>query len=159
MAFRLEYVPRRVEIWRWYWQSWRRSLWKRHLGLFLFITILTCTLGRHQLSIGASTATAVTCCLIVVAVLVLYPQVMFKPQTRSLLMDASGLETAIGTLQVKRAWADIRTIVDDGGYVIITGTNGNPFIVPPRAFPSPAVRASFLLFARRSVQGGHRAVD
>jgi len=134
-------------------------LWKRHFGLLVFIAILVYIFGWYQLGAASSIRTTIICWLFVVTLMVLYPQMMFKPQSRLLIIDSDGLDTVIGTRRAKRTWGDIRSVADDGGYIIITGTNGNAFVVPPRAFPSPTARASFLSFAQRSVAARQGGVD
>jgi YcxB-like protein len=87
--------------------------------------------------------------MIVIGLMALYPQMMFKPQRRSLVMNASGLETSVGKHHARRPWSDIRSVKNADGYIILARTNGNAFIVPPRAFESPEMRDAFLSFARQ----------
>jgi hypothetical protein len=85
-----------------------------------------------------------------VAFTVLYPQLMFKPQLRTLVLDRDGLKTTIGTKSGARAWQELKSIEDVNEYLIITGKNGNTFIIPPRAFATPERRADFHSFAQSS---------
>ena len=83
----------------------------------------------------------------------LYPQLRFKPQVRTILLDSDGLRTTIGKKSATRSWRDLKSLDEDDGYLIITGKNGNAFIIPPRAFATPDSRAVFVSFARSFLKG------
>jgi hypothetical protein len=74
----------------------------------------------------------------------LYPQVAFKPQERTLIVDESGVKTTIGSKTATRAWREIMEVGDDGEAVVLVVETGNAFIVPARAFRDDAQRQEFL---------------
>lgn len=95
-------------------------------------------------------ALAAGCGLLSILWMPLYPQLMFKPQTRVLEVSQDGVSTTIGRCSARRSWREIRSVSQDGDYVILSCHNGNAFIVPPRAFQSADDRQTFLTFARRA---------
>jgi hypothetical protein len=125
---------------------WRQQLWKIHAVLFVALAggffMLADNPGplRAFVSIALGAAT--------VAFMTLYPQLRFKSQMRTILMDEDGLKTTIGKKSAARSWSDLKSIDDEEGYLIVTVKNGNAFIIPPRAFTTPEARADFCLFAR-----------
>jgi hypothetical protein len=88
--------------------------------------------------------------LAAISFLVLYPQLLFKPQERTLTLDERGVSTAIGRHSGSRSWAEISSIHEDGDYIVLRSKKGNAFIVPPRAFPTAEERTKFLAFAERA---------
>jgi len=83
-----------------------------------------------------------------VALFSLWPQIRFKPTVRTLTIDADGITTVIGAISGTRRWAEIRSIEQSEGAIVITGVNKNAFVVPERAFPDKNERQQFFELAR-----------
>ena len=88
---------------------------------------------------------------IAIGFLVLYTQIRFKPQMRTIVLDKEGLKTTIGKKSGSRSWKELKSVEEQSDDLIITGKNGNAFIIPPRAFSSAENRAAFLSFALSSI--------
>jgi len=74
----------------------------------------------------------------------LFPQLMFKPHTRVIVFDESGIQTRIGKKTGNVPWRDIENIEDDSETICIRGKNLNAFLVPRRAFQSQEHRTRVL---------------
>lgn len=138
-------------MWRWYWRSWRRTLWKIHLllGLAAFYLAYAMLHADRAPTPGSLAATALLA-LVPIAILILYPQLRFKPELRTLTADEEGLKTAIGRRTGTIPWSKIARIAEEDGYVILENRIGNALIIPPRAFESERVKAELLGLARQS---------
>ncbi|MCL2715164.1 MAG: YcxB family protein [Alphaproteobacteria bacterium] len=149
--FRIEYASRREELWWWYRKMWRRRFWKLHALCFcvvaatVFLFVDGSSQGRAMLCLGWG-ATAVV-------FMVVYPQLLFKPQMRIILVDEDGLKTTIGRKSGVRTWSELTSVEDEAGYLIVTCTIGNAFVIPPRAFATHEMRAHFASFLRSRVTG------
>ncbi len=147
----ITYNSLRSEVWTHYWRLWKQRLWRVHASLFL--TIAACALivlaDGHQPT-TTTVVIAFGCGLLPCVVLALYPLAWFKPQVRTLKIDHAGLETWIGKLHAAVAWRDVAAISDRDDQIVIARTNGNAFLVPRRAFATPADRAAFLTMARQA---------
>jgi hypothetical protein len=153
MTFRVQYASRQREIWAWYWRAWRQRLWKSHLLIFLIAAVTTglCVQGNNQLS-PMSILLGLVGGLVSVLFLLMYPQLMFKPQVRTLEVSQRGISTTIGRRSARRSWTEVQSVSEDEGNIIILGRNGNAFVVPPRAFASTDERQRFLSFAHSAVE-------
>jgi len=151
MNFELRYASRREEIWRWYWGAWRRKTWRVHALVLATIVVWVWVLAPAGASLASMGLSALLWSVLAMAVLVGWPQLRFKPQERTLRVDAEGLETWIAGRSGRRKWSQIRSIFEEGGAVVLETVTGNAFVVPDRAFSSPDERASFVAFAKRSV--------
>lgn len=78
----------------------------------------------------------------------LWPQIRFKPAVRTLTIDVDGITTVVGAISGSRRWAEIRSIEQSQGTIVITGLNNNAFVVPERAFPDNIERQQFFESAR-----------
>jgi hypothetical protein len=148
MEFSVRYESRRNEVWRWYWRAWRRGLWKTHAVVFSIIALAT------SLAVYGHVPTDVRGCALVCAVgfvpligFVIWPVIMFKPQTRTLAVDERGIATTIGILNKTLPWHEIGDVQEHKGSVVITGRNQNAFIVPARAFGSTQAMLEFQNYA------------
>lgn len=160
MRFELEYSSRRSEVMKLYWRSWRRGLWKIQARIFAGVAAgLLLVLRLSGVSTGYAIAAALLGGLISIAWLPLFPLWKFKPQRRTLTVDAEGLKSTIGDQSGERRWSDFAGVAEVDGAIMLVGTNGNAFIVPPRAFPSDAMRLDFLAFVRRSVAAGREGAS
>jgi len=139
----LHYKSNRAEVWRWYWRSWAmlNGLWRYHalfftLGAGLILQMLA---NRHALSptdLGWSALAG----LAVVAGFVLWPQIAFKADERTLTLDSAGFRTCIGKLNGEVPWTDIKSVERDDQTINITRKNLRAMLVPRRAFNSDAER-------------------
>ncbi len=76
----------------------------------------------------------------VVALMILYPQLRFKPQLRTLVIDEKGLQTTIGKKNGVRMWREIASIEETSDRVIVTTRSMNAFLIPTSAFASEEAR-------------------
>lgn len=149
MRITVTYSSLRREIWSHYVHLWKQALWRVHLKLFTAITVgLMLLLSIWHRPITISIAVAIAGGFLACILLALYPLARFKPQVRKLTIDDSGLETWIGTQHGSVGWHDVASIADQNDLIVILRTNGNAFVVPQRAFATPADRATFLTTAR-----------
>lgn len=147
----IQYSSRRHEVWAHYWRLWRQKLWRLHVGLFIVVALgLAVGLSGWHLSPVAIAVIAIPGGLLPCLILALYPLAMFKPQVRTLTIDRAGLTTSIGKLYGEVPWRNVEAIVDQLELIIIRRTNGNAFVIPARAFASPAERTAFLSAARET---------
>ena len=126
----LSYSSSRSAVARWYWQSLRRN--PRHL--FSWLACLAAAFYIGWTRSGQSVTTGFSAVLGVAVFLALYPQLRFKPQTRTLELRPDSIFTSIGKREKTLLWRDIARIERDGDSLVITGRSGNAFIVPPSAF-------------------------
>ncbi len=144
----VRYRTTRKEIWRFYWQQWRRRLWIYWLAFAVAIEI---AFQRSLLQFNAHDAVGGTVTVGIVWLgLLIYPQLNFKPKERVLTIDKDGVHTTIGKESGVRTWREIASILDrdDAIYIIVAKTM-NAFVVPQRAFGSAAERMNFLESAKR----------
>ena len=141
-AITVTYASRRDEVARFYWASWKRQLWVFHLIVLVAIIVMgTALRWPIIMTIGAGAGA--------IGFFFLFPQLAFKPQTRTLTIDADGLRTKIGKKVGERAWREIAKIEESGGNIVMrVRASGNAFIVPPRAFAGEDERNAFLRAAQ-----------
>jgi hypothetical protein len=149
--YAVHYSSTRSEVWRWYWRSWfnPKGLWRVHVKLgLLSAVVFTAISGITPFSLSRFlliTGISIVGCVVLFP---LWPQVRFKPAERQLIIDPDGLKTNIGKISGECRWKDVRSIEDTNGAIVITGINGNAFIVPARGFTSEEAREEFLRAAR-----------
>ncbi len=140
------------EIWTWYWRAWRQRLWKSHLRIFAVFVILAYLILSYPATPSLATlAVPLVIAVIPIALLTLYPQVRFKPQTRTITIGTSGVTTVVGRKSGRISWKNIRSVTEERGYVVVEGSSGNAFIIPPRAFDTPETQATFVATAKERV--------
>jgi hypothetical protein len=152
----IRYSSRRAEVWNWYWRSWLKGLWLVHLAFAVAICAWAFAL-RGSASPEVSILRGLGTSALVVAAMVLYPQLMFKRQERTLIANEDGVRTTIGRRSGSKTWSEISSISEQQGYIILSSRKKNAFIVPPRAFGSDEERTDFLNFVKRAkaaVSGG-----
>lgn len=148
----IEYASRRGEIWIWYWKAWRQRLWKSHLRIFaIFAGLAYLFLSYPAPPSLATLAVPVAIGAVPVLLLILYPQLRFKPQTRTVTIGTSGITTVVGRKSGKISWKNIRSVTEDRGYILVQGSSGNAFIIPPRAFETDATRAELVAMMKERV--------
>jgi|SoiMethySBSTD1v2_1073268.scaffolds.fasta_scaffold00389_24 hypothetical protein len=148
MSFKVEYASERQEIWRWYWRTWRKEIWKIHMTMFLVVSgAVAFFLTRNAELSLSSVLVALVCGFLAVAWMPAYPILMFSSDKRSVEIDQDGISTTIGEDRFRRSWDDIRSISQEDGYVVLMGQKGSAFLIPPRAFQSEDEKQRFLSFA------------
>jgi hypothetical protein len=147
MTITLTYRSSRSEVWRWYARAWSRprGLWRVHLAFFVgTIALMLWQRSRTHRLEATDLAIALALGALGVAFLALWPQLRFKPQERVLTFDELGAHTVIGSRSGSVPWAEVATIEVDHDVIAITGTNGNAFLIPSRAFASDDERLTVL---------------
>src|SRR5689334_11167722 len=91
----VSYISSRREVWRWYWQQWRRRLWLYQL-LFVAAIVTTILVINGGKIDDRSMTTATALSVAALTFLIMFPQIMFKPRARTLTIDANGIRTTIG---------------------------------------------------------------
>ena len=148
MSFRVEYASQRTEVWKWYCRAWRRELWKFHAMVFGAVVVVVMFLRNGDAGPTLSSILiALACGVLSVAWMPLIPLLMFRPQVRSVEIDQDGISTTIEGEQSRRSWRDIETISEEDGYIVLLGTKGSAFLIPPRAFQTTDEQQRFLSFA------------
>lgn len=152
MAISISYASRRDEVWRWYWQAWRRGLWRTHLLIFaaVFWAAAVAIYGGIPNRLG-SFVILVLIGIVPLIGFVLFPMLKFKSQQRTLTVDNDGIETSIGSIQATIPWPEVTEVWVDGDYLVIERTNRNAFIVPARAFYDADSRVAFYEFIHSKV--------
>ncbi len=74
----------------------------------------------------------------------LYPQLMYKPQNRELIINKDEIVTTIGKISGSVKWNEIQNIITEKDKVIIRGEGVNSFLIPNYAFISPEQRIEFI---------------
>jgi hypothetical protein len=138
------YFSRRDEVWKRYWKLWRARLWKLHLLIFLALAVLS------DLLLFGGTPSSLEDWLVVgivalapLGMLIVHPQLRFKPQRRVLTIDDAGIATTLGERSGQVGWDEIAAIRDEGNLLVIERYNLNAFIIPRRAFSSDHERVEF----------------
>jgi hypothetical protein len=126
----LTYTSSRATIALWYWRSLRRNhrhglAWLGLLAWAYFVGSVVVDGGWRGGLLGA---------LVMLTVLALYPQIMFKPQLRTLELLPHEIRTSIGSKNKILAWSEVAHLEREDGFLIITGRTGNAFVIPPSAF-------------------------
>jgi len=156
----IAYSSTRREIATWYWYSLRRN--RKHLRawiLSLLAVSLLVFISERQ-SGTTSVLTAISVSLVAAVGLavffMLYPQLRFKPQERTLTIAPDGLSTTINTHSKSYRWTELASITEDHDHVYIGLTSVNAFVVPSRAFSSAERRQEFVRQCRvwRQAAGG-----
>jgi hypothetical protein len=153
MRFEIEYASRRREVWDWYWRFWRERGWKTHAVLFPTMSaaaLVGSYAGGHGKLAPTSLLLAPVFGLLSVLLMVVYPQVRFKPQMRRLEMGHEGISTTIGKQLGRRSWKEVLSVSEQDDRIVITA-RGGAFIVPARAFSSIEQRKAFLSFAQSAL--------
>ena len=150
MEITIKYKSSRGEIAHWYWRMWRNRLWKIHSAFILMIFFFFVTSEGHwPIRDFRFLEHAIFASLFLLIFLVLFPQVKFKPQIRTLTVDENGIKTVIGPKSGTVSWSEVIGIEDTSEYISIIGKTLNAFVVPRRAFQSDEDRNQFLETIRK----------
>ena len=154
MQYTLRYSSSRLEVMRLYARVWRRRLWKMHALLLVGATAGIGTLLAHDHPGPGAWLAGAGAGLLCIASLAAWPLAAFKGQERLLLVDAAGLRTTIGERTGALAWSEVAEISRTDDCVHIVRHNLNTFIVPLRAFASPAELDAFVHTTREWQRAG-----
>jgi hypothetical protein len=143
MALELSYASQRSEVWTAYVKRWKAVLWKYHLAFVVLSAVFVASLAGFPATVTAWSK-GVALGLFICGIFALWPQIKFKPQTRSIRFDQEGFSTGIGSLTGKVSWTDVASIEDETKLVLIVGKNQNVMVIPDRAFFPPSARYVFL---------------
>ena len=150
MPILVDYELRRREVWTLYWWMWRRGLWRTHVIAFVTVAVAASLMIYRAVPPNALGWTIILVAALFLPVLwIVYPQLRFKPQRRTLVIDTKGIRTKIGSRSGAVAWSSIGRVARVGDAVIIQRKRGNAFVVPARAFAS---HEAFQDFAREAQQ-------
>ena|ERR1051325_3121152 len=147
----IRYASSRSEVWRGYWRAWAKpqGLWRFHVAISAVLAASFAGVGLYPSFVLSSFvmafAVSMALCLLLMP---LWPQIRFKSSTRTLTIDASGINSCIGKRSAFRKWSEVSTIVDNGEEIVVTGKNRNAFIIPRRAFQTQAARREFFRDAK-----------
>jgi len=142
MEMTVRYRSSRKEVSEWYWKKWRERFWLYHV--IFFVLIVTVSVGRWPPRSSTDVVRGLTLGLLAVIGAMAYPQIMFKPQDRTLTASEHGIDTEIGKIRRHIEWNEIGRVEDESDVIlIIRKRSGNAFIVPGRAFQSPQDRETF----------------
>jgi len=126
---------------------WRKKLWLYHVAFFA--TILIVSVGHWPPRSSQDVTRGVIVGLVVVIVSMAFPQVMFKPQERTLTVNENGLDTKIGKKEAHIGWNEISRVAETHDTIlIIRKRTGNALIIPKRAFRSEQEREAFYKLAK-----------
>jgi len=130
----IHYRSSRKEVSEWYWKMWRKKFWRYHiatLGIVFLVSI------GHWPPSSSEVLRGLTIGLIAVIGMLAFPQIMFKPQERTLTTNDQGIHTKIGNRQKQIGWNEISEVEKTQyAILIVRKRTGNAFIIPQRAFKS-----------------------
>jgi hypothetical protein len=133
----VRYALTREELREWYKVTWRRKLWRYHLAIVVLLCASFALAGTGGSTVSGLMFGAALSALMIVF-MVVWPQLRYRPEERTLTFDADGLAYTRGPQQGRMAWSQIGSVADADGGVIVTGRNQSAFIVPTRAFGGEA---------------------
>ena len=135
----ISYASSRNDIAEAYWAVWRRSTKMKVIQLILFSLVLAVSWSASD-----SGLTGLLTALTVMALSPLNPQIVFKPETRTLTIDDKGMSTTIGKEAGNISWGEVERINEMDDKIYIVGKNLHSMVIPDRAFKSSEDRATFL---------------
>lgn len=158
----VEYDLTRRDIWGWRWRAMRRPLgrWIVHLliavGVFEF-ALLCLSFGRG-LGVG-DVVLSLLAAAIALGIFVYLPVARFKPQVRTLRIDAAGIQIVCDGGRRFKSWGQVVAVLDAAGQIYIVCSRMNAIIVPREAFSGPSRRREFLAQLRRFHIAHHREAE
>jgi hypothetical protein len=147
-AITLRYTSARSEVWQWYWRLWRKRFWMHHAYYVLCILIIAISLDGHWPPRKEGVLIGLLIAAVMIASFIAFPQIMFKPEERTLTISEDGITTAIGKKTGSATWKDIAAIQDLPQVMAVLRKNGNAFLIPRRAFNSENEKSNFLTAVR-----------
>jgi hypothetical protein len=146
MEMTLKYASIREEIARRYWQMWRKTLWKIHAATFIVILLAAILLeGNWPIQDYRYVVYGFVVAAAVIIFFISFPQIMYKPQVRSLTVNEGGIYTVVNLLSDDTSWMDIMSIEDTPEHIVITKKKTlHSLLIPRRAFQNNDERKNFL---------------
>ncbi len=148
----IRYHPSRREAWREYWKTWRHRLWASQVLVAAWVGWALSNSPLHPPSITSWGLAFVVALPVIMLVIALVPQILFKSTERTVHVGPQGWSTEIGKVSGKRAWSEVASIEEWAGQVVITSASANALIIPARAFPDAASRRQFV----KDIEQWHR---
>jgi hypothetical protein len=143
----VRYRVTRSQIWRSYWYVWRHIARIRIIHAAIFLAVLNIVVllqADRNAALPERLAIAVIAGLAVIAWFPLHPQLLFKPEERTLRIQPDGIWTTIGAKSGDIPWTAVDRIAVETDCVYIIGTSGNAFGIPTHAFDNDAQRMEFV---------------
>lgn len=147
-AITLRYSSSRSEVWQWYSRLWRQRFWMHHAYYLVCSLVIAISLDAHWPPRKDSVLIGLLIAAIIITSFVAIPQIMFKPEERTLTVCEDGIATSIGKKSGSVKWEEIDTIQDLPETSVIMGKNGKAFLIPRRAFESENGHSDFLTAVR-----------
>lgn len=120
--------------------------WFMLLGLTIFaasVNALVVFATRHALMLEDLKSGVIVGVVLAAAIPIIVP-LRTKRDERLLNIDPEGIQTTIGRLSGTVPWSRVASVDVTPEYIFITGTSGNGFTIPARAFASLQDRQAFL---------------
>ena len=143
-AITLRYTSARSEVWEWYWILWRKKLWIHHTYYLVCMLVIAISLDGRWPPHKGSVLLGLLIAAVIIASFVAFPQLMFKPEERTLTASEGGIATRIGNKSASLKWEEIAAIQDRQDIIAVVGKSGRAFLIPRRAFSSEKERSDFL---------------
>ena len=147
----VRYALTREELREWYKVTWRRKLWRYHLAIVVLLCASFALAGTGGSTLSGLMFGAALSALLIASIIV-WPQLRYRPEERALTFDAEGLSFTRGAQTGRMPWSQIASVADADGGLIITGRNQSAFIVPTRAFGGEGEKTE----AFRTISGLYR---
>jgi hypothetical protein len=150
--YTFNYSTTRGGLWWLYWRAWARpaGLWRTHVAIGVMLAAMSAILhGLDSIDWRSFLKVAISGTVGCVLVLPVWPQLMYKPQLRTLEVDETGYTTAIGSERGRREWWEIHAIEEREGAIVMTTRQENALLIPSRAFRNIDDRIRFLADAQR----------
>jgi hypothetical protein len=122
--YTIQYSSSRQEVWRWYWRAWAKpnGLWLNHLIIVVLCgLVLSGSSPFDGFGLAQFAKFSFISFLVCIAIFPLWPQIMFKPRSRTFTINSTGIETSIGNKSAKRSRNEIAEIQDVEDEIIIRG--------------------------------------
>jgi len=144
----IEYALTRSEIVTGYFRSLLAS--PRFLATILAYALLLS--GIVLTSTGAfsrsfSLTDAANAALVALGFVLLLPALLFiraKTSLRTLTISPEGISTRIGLRNGQLLWKKVKVIKETASFILVSGTGGNAFFIPERAFSEPEDKSKFV---------------
>jgi hypothetical protein len=148
MNYSLRYSSTRAEIFRWYYRSWKKDLCRIHFFVAVAVGVEFILSESSFSSLQPITWFTFTLAIfpVVVIIFAAYPQIMFKPHERILIVGPESWSSQVGNKSGSKCWTEVASVdTNKDNAVIITSKNGNALVVPVRAFESIAQQKQFTM--------------
>jgi hypothetical protein len=142
----IEYALTRAEIIRGFYESVKASSsYRRAIAInALVVGVVVTVVGAFSHPTGVDLAVRFlfgVVCYIPVILIILFLRA--KTAIRTLTISEAGINTSIGSLDLKIPWKSVGVVEATDRFVLIGRTNTNAFFIPDRAFHSPDEKLRF----------------